>query len=318
MEYETQARVIVQLTDVRIVMLGILRKPPYYAINTHARELIHPPGVERPDESVSASPQNATTSREPQTSPPSPLPQGVFISPSDSPTRSSGAPRRSTLTTSRTRSPSGERRTGIGLRLSRTLTHESASSALTGESSSSRSGGIMSRIRRWTSGSDTRAERTSSPERTIAISSPIVSSPASPSQGPRWTASPITPNTSMPLSSTPHLVAPVSSDPVNMLPRLRYPEPSDNYAQYPNYTPGDDDNRWRIHNGLEEDGLIWVGPMMITAQLIPHNVRRSSTPITPEEVYSEGRHVSFRWDDLIAIAPWMEERLTRRDDGLTI
>jgi hypothetical protein len=58
--------------------------------------------------------------------------------------------------------------------------------------------------------------------------------------------------------------------------------------------------------------------LRITAQLVPHNIRRSSTLLTPDEVYSEGRHVSFRWDDLIAIAPWMEERLTRSDDDLTI
>ncbi|CAE6516362.1 unnamed protein product [Rhizoctonia solani] len=314
MEYETQARVIVQLADVRIVMLGILRKPPYYATNSYARELIRPPGAERPDESAcSSSPQNANTSREPQISQPAPtLPQGVFVSPSDYPARSSGLPGRSTLTT-RTRSPSRERRTGIGLRLSRTLSNESTSSARTGESSSNMSSGIMNRLRRWTSGPDSRAERNSSPERSISISSPMTSSPISPAAGPSWAT---TPNTSMPLSSIPHPVAPVAwSGSVNPLPRLQYPEPSDNYAQYPNYTPGEDDNRWQIQDGQEEGGLVWVGPIVITAQLVPHNVRRSSTPITAEEVYSEGRHVSFRWDDLIAIAPWMEERLTRRDDG---
>ncbi|CAE6457802.1 unnamed protein product [Rhizoctonia solani] len=320
MEYETQARVIVQLADVRIVMLGILRKPPYFAVNTHARFLIHPPGAERPDENVAASsPQNATTSGGPPISQQPPLPQGVSVSPSDSPTRSSAAPRGSALTASRTRSPSRERRTGIGLRLSRTLTYESTSSALTGESSSNGGGGIMGRIRRWTSGSDSRAARTSSLERRISISSPIVNSPTSPSSGPSWGTTPVTPNTSMPLSSTPSPVAPaVSKGPVNILPRLQYPEPSDNYAQYPNYTPGEHDNRWRIQDGLEEGGLNWVGPIVITAQLVPHNIRRSLTPITADEVYSEGRHVSFRWDDLMAIAPWMRERLTRRDDGLTI
>ncbi|KAH7338151.1 hypothetical protein B0J17DRAFT_661003 [Rhizoctonia solani] len=318
MEYETQARVIVQLTDVRIVMLGILRKPPYYATNTYARELIHPPGAERPDESAPpSSPRNTNASREPQITQPAPtLPPGVFVSPSDSPARSSGVPGRFTLTASRTRSPSRERRTGIGLRLSRTLSNESTSSARTGEPSSKMSSGIMSRLRRWTSGPDNHAERTSSPERSLSISSPITSSPVSPAAGPSWAT---TPNTSIPLSSTPHPVAPVAwRGPANILPRLQYPEPSDNYTQYPNYTPGEDDNRWRIQAGQEEGGLVWVGPIVITAQLIPHNVRHSSAPITAEEVYSEGRHVSFRWDDLIVIAPWMEERLTRRDDGLTI
>ncbi|KAJ1305301.1 hypothetical protein OPQ81_000324 [Rhizoctonia solani] len=307
MEYETQARVIVQLVDIRIVMLGILRKPPYYAVNTLARTLLHPPGVERPEVTVpSSSSQNATTSGKPQILQP-PLPQGVFVSPIDSPTRSSGPPRGTTLTTSRTRSPSRERRASIALRPSRTLTRESTSSTRTGESSSNRSSGIMDRIRRWTS-ADSRDQQSLSRERSVSISSPIVSAPIS-SPVPSWATTPNSPSTSMPLSSTPNPVSPVAPGGLtNVLPRLQYPEPSDNYAQYPNYTPGEGDNRWRIQDGLEEGGLIWVGPIVVTAQLVPHNVRSSSAPITAEEVYSEGRHVSFRWDDLIAIAPWIKER----------
>ncbi|QRW20866.1 sucrase/ferredoxin-like domain-containing protein [Rhizoctonia solani] len=326
MEYETQARVIVQLADVRIVMLGMLRKPPYFAFNNHARELIHPPGVERPDEIPS--PRNTTTAGRPQIPHPpqlpqqaqqaqqQPLPQGASVSSNVSTMRSSGAPRRSTFTTPSTRSPSRERRASIGLRLSRTLTHESTSSARSGESSSSRTGGIMSRIRRWTSGSDGRAEQNLSPRTSVCVSWPLGDHfIPDPSDHSRVTA-PTTHNASTPLDSTLNQATSMSSRaPVNSLPRLQHPEPSENYSQYPNYTPGEDDTRWRIQNGLEEGGLLWVGPIMITAQLVPHNVKHISTPLTAEEVYSEGRHVSFRWDDLIAIAPWMEERLTRRDDG---
>ncbi|CAE6383438.1 unnamed protein product [Rhizoctonia solani] len=321
MEYETQARVIVQLADVRIVMLGILRKPPYFAFNNHARELIHPPGAERPDEGVCL-PQNATTSEEPQISRPPqspPLLQGAFVSPNGSPMHSSGAPSRPALTTSRTRSPSRERRASIGLRLSRTLTHESTSSARTGVSSPSRSGAIMDIVRRWTSGSGGHTEQNLSPGTSTSISSPISINPISTSAGPSWVTTPTTLDTSMSLGSAPNPMATVvPRNPPNTLPRLQYPEPSDNYSQYPNYTPGRDDDRWRIEDGLEEGGLVWVGPIMITAQLVPHNIKRSSTPLTAEEVYSEDRHVSFRWDDLIAIAPWMEERLTRHDNGLAI
>ncbi|CEL53588.1 hypothetical protein RSOLAG1IB_06443 [Rhizoctonia solani AG-1 IB] len=319
-EYETQARVIVQLADVRIVILGVLRKPPYFAFNNHARELIHPPGVERPDEGTSL-PRNETVLDQSQISritQPPPLPQSVSVWSGESPTRSSGASRRAGLTTSRTRSPSRERRASIGLRLSRTLTHESTSSARTGRSSLSRSGGIIDRIRRWTSGPGGRAEQNMSPRTSIFISSPISNNSNIDSPGPSWATSPATPGTSVPLSSTPIPNETSSTNPTNTLPRLQYPEPIDNYSQYPNYTPGEDDNRWHIQDGLEEGGLLWVGPIMITAQLVPHNIRRPSTLLTPEEVYSEGRHVSFRWDDLIAIAPWMEERLTRRDDGLAI
>ncbi|KAF8714560.1 Sucrase/ferredoxin-like, partial [Rhizoctonia solani] len=322
MEYETQARVIVQLADVRIVMLGMLRKPPYFAFNNHARELIHPPGVERPDEIPS--PRNATTAGRPQIPHPPqlpqqpqqlqqpPLPQGASVSSNVSTMRSSGAPRRFTFTTPSTRFPSRERRASIGLRLSRTLTHESTSSARSGESSSSRTGGIMSRIRRWTSGSDGRAEQNLSPGTSICVSWPLGDHFISdPSDHSRVTA-PTTHNASTPLDSTLNQATSMSSRAsVNSLPRLQHPEPSENYSQYPNYTPGEDDTRWRIQDGLEEGGLLWVGPIMITAQLVPHNIKHISTPLTAEEVYSEGRHVSFRWDDLIAIAPWMEERLTR-------
>lgn len=52
----------------------------------------------------------------------------------------------------------------------------------------------------------------------------------------------------------------------------------------------------------------------ITAQLVPHNIRRTPAPITVNEVYAEKHYVSFRWDDLLAIAPWMVEHLQRKDE----
>lgn len=251
LDYETQARVIVQLADVRIVMLGVLRKPPSFAINSHARQLLHPQGAEQPNPPLSqpqspiAGPENARP----------PSPPNTFTPPSSPPTGLA----RSAHRISRTRSPSRERRAGTALRLSRTLTHESATS---GESSSNRSSGIFGRIRRWTMSSS----RAASPERRTSMSIlpgaggdqdvPILPSPVSPPRRP-MTLSP----TSMPGANATITEATVVEAP-RLLPRLGHPEPSTEYAQYPNYTPGGHDNRWCIHDGLEEGGLIWAGPIM--------------------------------------------------------
>ncbi|KAG8690307.1 hypothetical protein FRC08_010572, partial [Ceratobasidium sp. 394] len=155
LDYETQARVIVQLADVRVVMLGILRKPPYFAINTHARELLHPRGVEKSGEPTCPKAKAPVLSESPQCqaqlsfpSPNTPVPPPEPAAPPHS-TR-----RRHPLRATRTRSPSQERRRADNnnLRLSRTLTHESAVSSA--ESTSSAGRGILNRIRRWTSGSN--------------------------------------------------------------------------------------------------------------------------------------------------------------------
>jgi hypothetical protein len=64
-----------------------------------------------------------------------------------------------------------------------------------------------------------------------------------------------------------------------------------------------------------EFALITVLFCRIVAQLVPYGMANASIVENVGEVFSQGHHVSFRWDDLVAVAPWMEERLTRRDDG---
>ncbi|KAG9118370.1 hypothetical protein FRC07_007140 [Ceratobasidium sp. 392] len=268
LDYETQARVVVQLADVRVVMLGVLRKPPYFAINTHARELLHPRGAEKWSEAA-PSKVNGLPVLEPARTPtsyssPSPatpmtLPEPAAPSPS---TR-----RRHPLRATRTRSPSQERRRGDGnnLRLSRTLTHESTIS--TPESSSSISQGIIGRLRRWTSGpTNDVVERRSQPSPGPSSPLPVVTSEAVGSPNPSWATSAATPNTSMPHNSTPNPIispeAPRSRPRSDTLPRLQHPEPSSDHARYPNYTPGGGDARWRVEDGLEEGGLTWVGPIL--------------------------------------------------------
>jgi len=88
--------------------------------------------------------------------------------------------------------------------------------------------------------------------------------------------------------------------------RLRYPSPNWKYANYPFYTPGGNDRRWNGSGEAEEDGLQWVGGMMhsiITQLLSPHDS-------SPTQQYA-----SFSWADLWTIAPWLEDRITKRIDG---
>ncbi|KAG8723052.1 hypothetical protein FRC09_004941 [Ceratobasidium sp. 395] len=319
LDYETQARVIVQLADVRVVMLGVLRKPPYFAVNTHARELLHPRGVEKWSEPTRSNARSPPPLEPTQTlaSPSLPSPASPVTLP-DSVAPSPNTRRRYPLRASRTRSPSQERRRGDNnnLRLSRTLTHESTAS--TAESTSSASRGIIGRLRRWTSGSNDVVERRSQPSPGPSSPPPVADNEVVGSLSPSWVTSAVTPNTSMPHNSTPNpAVPPAAPLPHPPLPRLQHPEPSGDHAQYPNYTPGGGDARWQIEGGLEEGGLTWVGPLLILAQLVPHGMVNASTVENAGDVFSQGHFVPFRWDDLVAIAPWMEERLTRRDNGLT-
>ncbi|KAF8622059.1 hypothetical protein AX15_007210 [Amanita polypyramis BW_CC] len=86
--------------------------------------------------------------------------------------------------------------------------------------------------------------------------------------------------------------------------RLRHPTPSPRYANYPFFTPGESDRRWNGSGEAEEGGRQWVGGMMIISQLLsPHD--RS-----PSQQYA-----SFIWNDLLAIAPWLEERVTKKING---
>ncbi|KAF8603657.1 hypothetical protein BDV93DRAFT_523131 [Ceratobasidium sp. AG-I] len=322
LDYPTQARIILQLTDIRVIMLGVLRRPPYFSINSHAREILHPPGVEKEketwDESALVRPENISLPLSPvqnQTFPP-----GVFASSPESPAQSAKTSRRIPFAHARTRSASRERerRRDTSLRLYRTMTSESGVSSAASTSNANGSSGIIGRIRRWTLGSnDTIKPQQSGP---VASPSNLPTFPNS-SPSPSWTTSIATPNTTLLLNSTPNPISTVEEaykPQRNQLPRLQHPEPSTAHAEYPNYTPGGGDTRWRIQNGLEEGGLFWVGPILILAQLVPYGTPHASTAESADEVFSQGHHVSFRWDDLMAIAPWMEEKLTRRDDGETM
>lgn len=87
---------------------------------------------------------------------------------------------------------------------------------------------------------------------------------------------------------------------------------------------------------MEEDGLQWVGGMMyvlvrslifnanvssrLIAQLLGPKTHESGALPSLQDldlIVGPGRqqHTSFSFADLLAIAPWMEERITKMIDG---
>ena len=49
---------------------------------------------------------------------------------------------------------------------------------------------------------------------------------------------------------------------VSPYPTIQYPRPIPEFRNYPNFTPGGADERWKGSRDLEEDGRLWVGPML--------------------------------------------------------
>ncbi|KAG7097284.1 hypothetical protein E1B28_004649 [Marasmius oreades] len=105
------------------------------------------------------------------------------------------------------------------------------------------------------------------------------------------------------------------------LTQMTHPHPASSHKHYPWYTPGGFDKRWLESDGVEEEGRKWVGSMMIVAQLRgprTHEPSQIEPPLQDLDLITgPGRHqyASFVWNDLWAIAPWLEERVTRKIDG---
>lgn len=77
------------------------------------------------------------------------------------------------------------------------------------------------------------------------------------------------------------------------------------------YALGDEvnPNDWR-------HGLVWVGPMMIVAELsYPCSEEVARNMPTSDSQSGSQRYVSFTWADLEAVAPWMRECISRFVDG---
>ncbi|KIK67791.1 hypothetical protein GYMLUDRAFT_1013857 [Collybiopsis luxurians FD-317 M1] len=103
--------------------------------------------------------------------------------------------------------------------------------------------------------------------------------------------------------------------------RMSHPLPASSHANYPWYTPGGGDKRWVGSGEEEEEGLKWVGGLMIVSQILTpktHELGGDWPPLQDLDlVVGPGRqqYASFVWSDLWAIAPWMEERITKKIDG---
>ncbi|KAK0190804.1 hypothetical protein F5146DRAFT_1103070 [Armillaria mellea] len=103
--------------------------------------------------------------------------------------------------------------------------------------------------------------------------------------------------------------------------RLTHPLPAVSHFDYPWFTHGGSDKRWLGSGAEEEEGLCWVGGLMIVTQIVgPKSHERSGDwpPLQDLDlVLGPGRqqYASFTWNDLNAIAPWMEERITKKING---
>ncbi|TFK20342.1 hypothetical protein FA15DRAFT_673542 [Coprinopsis marcescibilis] len=90
--------------------------------------------------------------------------------------------------------------------------------------------------------------------------------------------------------------------------RITQPMPAAVHSNYPLYTSGGGDMRWKDFEEIRDEGARWVGSMMITTQILG--------PIIEGEGATSSRHYApFTWTDLWTIAPWLEEIITKRVDG---
>ncbi|KAL1735886.1 hypothetical protein EV714DRAFT_267431 [Schizophyllum commune] len=117
---------------------------------------------------------------------------------------------------------------------------------------------------------------------------------------------------------------------------MTHPLPTTNFSNYPFFTPSGQDRRWQSTGGVEEDGLLWVGPLMFVLLICGNNLvdeRLSSRILAqlkcPQFEVDDGdledldivgapgrqQYSSFTWEDLLAVAPWMDERITKKIDG---
>ncbi|THH13633.1 hypothetical protein EW146_g6611 [Bondarzewia mesenterica] len=101
--------------------------------------------------------------------------------------------------------------------------------------------------------------------------------------------------------------------------RLTHPLPFLSHANYPLFTPSGEDKRWFGSGALEEDGRLWVGPLMLTAQITgPQTSIQWADGPSLQDLdlvlgFGRNQYSSFTWADLTAIAPWMDERITKKN-----
>ncbi|CDO73759.1 hypothetical protein BN946_scf185015.g87 [Trametes cinnabarina] len=108
-------------------------------------------------------------------------------------------------------------------------------------------------------------------------------------------------------------------NPKDIYRKMTHPLPSKSHTRYPFYTPSGEDKRWLGTQELEEGGRQWVGPMLVTAQLIGPQTKEpvvDGPPLQDLDLLvgaGRSRYASLTWADLSAIAPWLE--LTQKITG---
>ncbi|KAG8936531.1 hypothetical protein FRC02_001497 [Tulasnella sp. 418] len=291
----TEIRLVVQFRDVRILALGALHRSTSFLVNRFAKMFLHPPGAESTEMEVDV---EVDEHQEMEESPGDHVTELHPVTSRESAGSITTERRRSSLFRIRSRSSSSPRRT---TELHRTLSLDDR-----GESSR----GVISSgfgLIRWL----THGERSGQQGSSASPSSP--ESPTSPLSPQTAATSPSSHSMKGPqgLPSVKEVRRTSTSSPYRI---LRHPLPILQFAKYPNFTPGDCDQRWRGSGELEEDGLVWAGPMLLTAQLT-HNLP-PNTPFDAASALSEGRFAPFTFEDLLAIAPWMKDKFGKKVDGL--
>ncbi|KAG9049515.1 hypothetical protein FS837_009995 [Tulasnella sp. UAMH 9824] len=348
----TQVRVVLELADIRILALGTLHHPKSFYANKYAKMLLHPPGVEKPfpsssdvnlpepeplplepgheDEDEADVPPNQAQTPESPASPASleleptrsresthsisaaasALLPSVFRGRSWSTTVADPAAASSSSTP-----PSPMR--GISIFRTRSLDEHAGRTATSPVGPSSP--GILSRLvgvgsRRRVSlspppeGQVLQIEQQESPQlRSNAPHIPQQDVPHAPVNNPDAPAA--TPSRDQRGKET----SKANRGTGNGYPVLRHPTPSQQFANYPNYTPGDADTRWKGSGEDEEGGKAWAGPLLLTAQII--DSRHPRTDLTAEELMFHGRFANLGVKDLFAVAPWMMGKLGKIIDG---
>jgi hypothetical protein len=253
----------VRFTDVRIIAFGTLHKRNSLFVNPNARMLLHPTGVEHPQD-VDSYPNEILEEEDIEVDSPSspfPPPLPLSSSPAASPIASSRqSPHNKFASLFRSRS----RETDAQPSIPSTSSFFRSRSRDSGPGPSS-SRNILQRIPFVGTG----ASKTGSspiqstdplPPSVLVPTTPIMQPPPAPSQS----SSPLSPRA----LKTQRFLPPPLNVPSGPYAILRHPTPHQTHRNYPNYTVHGQDWRWFGSSLLEEDGNVWVGPMLCVVSSI--------------------------------------------------
>ncbi|KAF9511575.1 hypothetical protein BS47DRAFT_1486766 [Hydnum rufescens UP504] len=285
---DTSVRLLFRLADVRVIAFGILHRPTSLFVNHNAQLLLNPPGVTGPvppheseDEDESGNPPDVPEANRPRmngNNAVGSVPQNENTNQPDTP-----SPLRGFRARARSQSfaiPASS--TNSALSIFRTLSGDGSAPASTPgpraangtrtDSTTPPSSPVHVRrniLRFLIPGTGSSSEASTSSSVAPAPPAPIARSEF-PAQSRAAAAAPAPPSATnsrrtRPIQHTsPHTT-------------LRHPTPHPSHRNYPNYTPAAGDWRWYKEGEdndepmafATDDKRVWVGPMLIVAQLYP-------------------------------------------------